>query len=312
MSKLKLNVITIVLVLTMAMVVAGPALAEQAEQIDVYEKEMLVKSLVFKIGVPYYVVNGQTPGVKMDVAPFIQSGRTFVPVRFLGNALGLDDSKITWDNGTNTATLAGSAATLQLTIGKAQISINGQNKAMDVAPLLASGRTFLPARYVAEGLGYQVGWDEAAQTVVCWPAGEPKPDVASAVNYLVSVVNPTLPQQPKGETLTTRAGYRIPIDTKLVIPKDINELGPGDPNKCELGFGIDLTKSELASQWNDASSILSQKINGQTVNEVMAYVKQKTDWKQVLVFQQWESNGKKIGVNSPGGSDGVQITVWYK
>ncbi|MCL6479925.1 MAG: copper amine oxidase N-terminal domain-containing protein, partial [Peptococcaceae bacterium] len=78
-----------------------------AEQVDVYENQKLVKSVVFKIGVPYYVVDGRTPGVKMDASPFIREGRTFVPVRFLGNALGLDDGRITWDGSTRTATLRG-------------------------------------------------------------------------------------------------------------------------------------------------------------------------------------------------------------
>lgn len=164
--------------------------AAEESKVDVYnQQKQLVKSVVFKIGVPYYVVNGQTPGIKMDVAPLIKDDRTFVPVRFLGNALGLDDSRITWDDGTQTATLKGNA-TLQMTIGQAQVVSNGQAKAIDVAPVLTSDRTFLPARYVAEGLGYQVGWDEATQTVICWPQGEAKPDVSAAVDYLNRVQQP--------------------------------------------------------------------------------------------------------------------------
>ncbi len=171
-------------------------LPARAEQVDVYENQRLVKSVVFKIGVPYYVVNGQTPGVKLDVAPFIREGRTFVPVRFLGNALGLEDSKITWDNDTRTATMRGKA-TLQMTIGKPRVISNGQAKDIDAAPVLTNDRTFLPARYVAEGLGYEVGWDGATQTVVCWPAGRPKPDVSAAVDYLNGVQQPQ--EKPSGD-----------------------------------------------------------------------------------------------------------------
>ncbi|MFZ5631732.1 MAG: copper amine oxidase N-terminal domain-containing protein [Bacillota bacterium] len=284
-----------------------PAHAGQ-ETVNVYENQKLVKSVVFKIGVPYYVVDGQTPGVKMDVAPFIRDDRTFVPVRFLGNALGLDDSKITWDNDNRTATLKGNA-TLQMTIDKAHVVSNGQAKTIDVAPVLTNDRTFLPARYVAEGLGYQVDWDGATQVVICWPAGETKPDVSAAVDYLNGVVQPPAVQ---GETFTTRAGYQIPKETKLAIPKDIKELGPGAPHNCELDFGIDLTKGDLESQWNDAEYILSQKFDSKMVDEVMAYVKQKTDIRQELNYKTWESNEKKIGVTSGWGSRGVEITVWYK
>jgi len=208
-----------------------PALADQ---VNVYENQKLVKSVVFKIGVLYYVVDGKTPDVKMNVAPFIRNDRTFVPVRFLGNALGVDDSNIIWDNATRTATLKGAKATLNMTIGKPEVISNGQAKAIDVAPMLVDpGRTMLPARFVAEGLGYEVDWDEATQTVIYWPAGESKPDVSAAVQYLNS-------QAGQVETFTTRAGYQIPKETKLNLANNIDELGPGNVNHCELQFFIDL------------------------------------------------------------------------
>ncbi len=37
---------------------------------------------------------------------------------------------------------------------------------MDVAPEIVNGRTMLPARWVAEGLGYAVGWNEVLKQVV--------------------------------------------------------------------------------------------------------------------------------------------------
>lgn len=286
---------------------------DQGTTVDVYDQQKnLVKSVVFRIGVPYYVVNDQTPGTEIDVAPFIESDRTFVPVRFLGNALGVDDSNIAWDNPTQTAILKGNA-TLQMTIGQARITSDGQAKDIDVAPLLRSDRTFLPARYVAEGLGYQVEWDEATQIVVCWPAGQPKPDVSGAVAYLTEFVEQQ-PQQPvvEGETFTTRAGYQIPKETNLAIPQYLNELGPGDPNNCEMNFNIDLTKGDLESQWADAAAILSQKIDSQTVDEIIAYVKQKTERNKELEYKRWETGDKKIGVGSSWGSYGIQITVWFK
>ena len=37
---------------------------------------------------------------------------------------------------------------------------------MDVAPYIKEGRTMLPVRYVAEGLGFDVEWIESTRTVV--------------------------------------------------------------------------------------------------------------------------------------------------
>jgi len=187
--------ITFVIILAAVIIFIPWLHPAKADQVNVYQDNQLVKSVVFKIGVPYYVVNGQTPGTKMDVAPFIKNDRTFVPVRYLSNALGVGDSNISWDSATQTATLKGAKATLSMTIGKAEVVSNGVTKAIDVDPMLVDpGRTMLPARYVAEGLGYQVDWDEATQTVICWPAGEAKPNVDTAVSYLVSKVTQSNPQ----------------------------------------------------------------------------------------------------------------------
>lgn len=63
----------------------------------------------------------------------------------------------------------GAADTIQreikMWIGRNDYLVNGQQKVMDVAPFIREGRTFTPARYVAEGLGAEVGWDEREQMV---------------------------------------------------------------------------------------------------------------------------------------------------
>jgi len=66
----------VALVALVAVVAASGGVYAADQKIDVYENQKLIKSVVFRIGVPYYVVNGQTPGVKMDVAPFIHNDRT--------------------------------------------------------------------------------------------------------------------------------------------------------------------------------------------------------------------------------------------
>lgn len=301
----KIMVLMLSLVLSVLFVV--PAVAQQ---VDVYEDSQLVKSVVFKIGTPYYVVDNQFPGVKMDVAPFIENDRTFVPVRFLGNALGVDDSKINWDNDTQTAMLKGKAA-LQMTIGQARVVSDGVATAIDVAPVLRSDRTFLPARFVAEGLGYQVGWDEATQTVICWPAGQDMPDIEAAVEYLNEQTEQAKPVS-VGETFTTRAGYQIPKETKLFIPDYFEELGLGDPNNCELDFCLDLEAGDLENQWAHVDYILSQKLDRQTVESMMTYIKQKTNWDQKLPNKFWDTDKKKTCVGSSWGGYMIQITVWYK
>mgnify|MGYP001397757948 CR=1 FL=1 len=146
------------------------------------------KLIVFKIDdLNYYtqeIGTDKVDSVKMDAAPMIKEGRTFVPVRFLGNALGIDNTNIIWNNSNRTATLK-SNNELKLTIGKKAITVNDSETAIDVAPMIVNpGRTMLPARYVAEGLGFKVDWDNENRIVICYPENQEKPSVDAILNEI--------------------------------------------------------------------------------------------------------------------------------
>ena len=119
------------------------------------------RSAVFYIGSTIYNVNGVNK--IMDVAPYIKAGRTYVPVRYLGEALGAD---VAWDEVTKTVTLTKGDKSVVLEIGSTIAKVNGADVQMDVAPEIVNGRTMLPARWVAQGLGYMVGWNEVLKQVV--------------------------------------------------------------------------------------------------------------------------------------------------
>lgn len=96
----------------------------------------------------------------MDVAPFIENDRTYVPVRYLAYALGVADKDVAWDDKTKTVTLSMDGTTLELKVGDKTLYVNGKPQVMDVAPLLRDGRVFLPARFVAEAFGFDVSWQD--------------------------------------------------------------------------------------------------------------------------------------------------------
>lgn len=118
----------------------------------------------FKIDSNIYTVNGVAK--VMDAAPYIKDSRTYVPVKYLGLALGVAESDIVWDEATQKVTLTLGDNKVELTIGSTSYTVNGEAKTMDVAPEISNGRTMLPAKYVAEGLGYAVGWDASTRTVI--------------------------------------------------------------------------------------------------------------------------------------------------
>jgi len=115
----------------------------------------------FTIGQTSYVVGDRSN--TMDAAPFVSHGRTLVPIRYLAGALG---AHTTWDDATRTVIITrGPALHLEMVVGSRTINVNGRLSQMDVSPAIVDGRTYLPARYVAEPLGYTVEWDAGTQTV---------------------------------------------------------------------------------------------------------------------------------------------------
>lgn len=211
---------TIIVLLSLALILALgiPALADT--QVDVYDQDkQLAKSVVFALGVKEYFADNKTPGVKMDARPFIENSRTFVPVRYLSNALGVTDDYIGWESPKVTLDEPGFPVVV-LAIGSKTIKSDGKATSMDVAPLLREGRTYLPARWVAEALGYQVEWDAKNQVVLCWPKGADKPDVSKVVEHITGQAPVTPPVEPD------------PVQPeKPVLPegKAIDLTGKGDP-----------------------------------------------------------------------------------
>jgi hypothetical protein len=118
----------------------------------------------FTIGENRYFVNGQV--TETDAASFIENGRTYVPVRYPGDSLG---ASVQWDAETRTVVLTKDSVEVRLVIGSDTITVAGESQAMDVVPLIRNGRTFLPARYVAEALGYQVAWNPQERMVSIQP-----------------------------------------------------------------------------------------------------------------------------------------------
>lgn len=74
-----------------------------------------------------------------------------------------------------------------LKIGDPQATLFGKTVTNDVAPVIKNDRTMLPARFVAEGLGATVEWDETAPGIVTITKGEIK--IVIRIGEETAVVN---------------------------------------------------------------------------------------------------------------------------
>lgn len=74
-----------------------------------------------------------------------------------------------------------------LKVGDPQATLFGKTVTNDVAPVIKNDRTMLPARFVAEGLGATVEWDETAPGIVTITKGEIK--IVIRIGEETAVVN---------------------------------------------------------------------------------------------------------------------------
>lgn len=106
-------------------------------------------------------LDGQTISFP-DQDPLEQSGRVMVPVNAILEALG---AEVTWDKTAKTVTAVLNDQTLVLQIGSSTATVNGETLDIDAPAIIQNSRTLVPVRFISEGLGLTVDWDQAAAQV---------------------------------------------------------------------------------------------------------------------------------------------------
>ena len=91
-----------------------------------------------------------------DAKPFIdENSRTLLPVRAVMESM---KCKVDYDNSERMVKISGEGIDISLKIGESVMNAGGKNINMDTAAQIVDDRTYIPARFVAEALGYEVEW----------------------------------------------------------------------------------------------------------------------------------------------------------
>ena len=110
--------------------------------------------------ISFIKVNGEKV-IFPDGQPFIESGRTLVPVRFIAEALG---HKVDWIQETRTVTI--DDGEILLPIGSTTATVNGETVTLDVPAKLLESRTYVPLRFISENLDCTVDWFNANRSII--------------------------------------------------------------------------------------------------------------------------------------------------
>lgn len=116
-----------------------------------------------------FLINGSI--VQPDVEPFIEKGTTFIPLRGVLEELG---ASVIWKPENQVVVIHAAHVSIELPLGsdaaKITKTINEatieENLLLKAPVRIVQGRTFIPVRFVAEALGFEVDWVAETETVI--------------------------------------------------------------------------------------------------------------------------------------------------
>lgn len=84
--------------------------------------------------------------------PIVREDRLFLPIGSVTEAMGV---KADWDSESKTVTVGD----VEMVVGEKDYVAKGEKMTMDVAPFIEKNRTYVPLRFLAEGMKLPVTWD---------------------------------------------------------------------------------------------------------------------------------------------------------
>ncbi|WP_245856211.1 copper amine oxidase N-terminal domain-containing protein [Paenibacillus rigui] len=113
------------------------------------------RSIGLKLGSTEAVVDEKED--TLEEAPFTLEGRTMVPIRFIGEALG---AKVDWNGQDRRVTLTKNDIQIELVIDQKEARINGKTVMLDAPATIRGDITFVPVRFVSESMKMKVFYDD--------------------------------------------------------------------------------------------------------------------------------------------------------
>jgi hypothetical protein len=198
--------------------------------------------------------------VNLDPPPLIIGDRVLVPVRGVFEQLG---ATLAWEDPATHAVIvsravpAGGGTQIRLIAGSRVAYINDSPVTLDVAPIIFTGRTFVPLRFVGEALQATVAWNPGLRVVAIAPAVAPPslppaalptppkegPAEGTVVRVDVAAVPPAViitwyGNQTRPFTVAPdTVFFRRDLDTNRVEPIQLRQVFPGDALSLVVDVG---------------------------------------------------------------------------
>jgi len=120
-----------------------------------YAESSIVESSDVKV-----IIDGQL--YTYAYVPVNINGRLFLPIREVAVSLGVanDNEHIIWNDAEKSATIIYGDIKVNLVINNPTVTVNGETRTFDTAPVIYKDKTYVPLRMLSECFNRKVHWDE--------------------------------------------------------------------------------------------------------------------------------------------------------
>ncbi|MBO5733327.1 MAG: N-acetylmuramoyl-L-alanine amidase [Clostridia bacterium] len=250
-----------ILSLVIAMILMLSAISVNAAQIYYDDDWHTYEGNIFTLK-----VDGKT--VNCEVPPIVFNDYSVVPARDVFETVG---ATVGWSAINQKVTVTYEDDVIELYINNKTAKKNGKKETMPIPPKLINGKTMIPARYVAESLGFDVSFDSSTDTIkidtgksVTTPAPTPTP-VPTPSNPAAPSEKPTYDitltaysYQRDGDTVTTTFTFNKSVKFSHFMLKEPTRIVVDTQN---TKFPTTLTASSTG--YEDVTGIrLGQQVSG--------------------------------------------------
>jgi hypothetical protein len=168
------------------------------------------------------------------LAALVRGNTILVPLRSMFEQMG---ATVSYDPASKTADVSKPGSDVKVTVGKAEVVINGESRPLDVPPEIYKGVVVVPVRVISEGMGAYVQWVQSKNVVVVRyvpPAPPPPPPTpaptAPPTPRPPTPAPPPPPPPPPSPTPSPKSVYyeKFVVGDYIFNPKIYNEFSPGN------------------------------------------------------------------------------------
>lgn len=99
----------------------------------------------------------------LEAAPFIDEGRTYVPLRFVSEQL---NASVNWNPDTQEVQIAQNGTVVRWSVGNKQVIVDDTLAINDAPLLMKNGKAFVPVRFISEQFNTTVAYIGSSKTIL--------------------------------------------------------------------------------------------------------------------------------------------------